>query len=132
MIDRAIKTLAAQPNPAGQIKDEVSRAQQVGGGIEKFKKDKGLKLKKGGNVNMDYAKKERKQQAFEDREKKSRGKGRLKAQKLKRGLKKITQKQKDITDQIIGGAKEMFGFKKGGVVCRGQGVAKNKKITKMY
>ena len=39
---------------------------------------------------------------------------------------------KDITDQIIGGAKEMFGFKKGGVVCRGQGMAKNKKITKMY
>jgi hypothetical protein len=35
-------------------------------------------------------------------------------------------------DQIIGGAKEMFGFKKGGVVCRGQGMAKNKKITKMY
>ena len=92
MIDRAIKTLAGQPNPAGQIKDEVSRAQQVGGGTEKFKKDKGLKLKKGGNVNMDYAKKERKQQAFEDREKKSRGKGRLKAQKLKRGLKKLTQK----------------------------------------
>jgi hypothetical protein len=66
MIDRAIKTLAAQPNPAGQIKDEVSRAQQVGGGIEKFKQDKGLKLKKGG------------------------------------------------------------------IVCRGQGMAKNKKITKMY
>ena len=66
MIDRAIKTLAGQPNPAGQIKDEVSRAQQVGGGIEKFKKDKGLALKKGG------------------------------------------------------------------IVCRGQGMAKNKKITKMY
>ena len=46
MIDKAIKTLASQPNPSGQIKDEVSRAQQVGGGIEKFKKDKGLKLKK--------------------------------------------------------------------------------------
>jgi hypothetical protein len=132
MIDKAIATLAKSPDPSANIKDEVTRAQQVSGGIDKFKKDKGINLKNGGNVNMDYAKKERKQQAFEDREKKSREKGKLKAQKLKRGLKKITQKQKDITDQIIGGAKEMFGFKKGGVVCRGQGMAKNKKITKMY
>ena len=66
MIDKAIKTLASQPNPSANIKDEVSRAQQVSGGIDKFKKDKGLKLKKGG------------------------------------------------------------------IVCRGQGMAKNKKITKMY
>ena len=66
MIDKAIATLAKQPNPAANIKDEVTRAQQVSGGIDKFKKDKGINLKKGG------------------------------------------------------------------IVCRGQGMAKNKKITKMY
>ena len=66
MIDKAISTITKQPDPSANIKDEVSRAQQVGGGIEKFKKDKGLTLKKGG------------------------------------------------------------------IVCRGQGMAKNKKITKMY
>jgi hypothetical protein len=66
MIDKAIATLAKQPNPSANIKDEVTRAQQVSGGIDKFKKDKGINLKKGG------------------------------------------------------------------IVCRGQGMAKNKKITKMY
>ena len=66
MIDRAIATLAKQPDPSANIKDEMSRATQVGGGIDKFKKDKGINLKKGG------------------------------------------------------------------IVCRGQGMAKNKKITKMY
>ena len=66
MIDKAISTLAKQPNPSANIKDEVSRAEQVSGGIDKFKRDKGIKLKKGG------------------------------------------------------------------IVCRGQGMAKNKKITKMY
>ena len=66
MIDKAIATLTKQPNPSANIKDEVSRPQQVAGGIDKFKKDKGINLKKGG------------------------------------------------------------------IVCRGQGMAKNKKITKMY
>lgn len=66
MIDKAISTLAKQPNPSANIKDEVSRAEQVSGGIDKFKRDKGIRLKKGG------------------------------------------------------------------IVCRGQGMAKNKKITKMY
>ena len=66
MIDKAISTLAKQPNPSANIKDDVSRAEQVSGGIDKFKIDKGIRLKKGG------------------------------------------------------------------IVCRGQGMAKNKKITKMY
>jgi len=66
MIEKAIATLTKQPDPSANIKDEVTRAQQVSGGIDKFKKSKGINLKKGG------------------------------------------------------------------IVCRGQGVAKNKKITKMY
>ena len=66
MIDKAIQNLTKQPNPATQVQDEVSRPNQVAGGIDKFKKDKGINLKKGG------------------------------------------------------------------IVCRGQGMAKNKKITKMY
>ena len=66
MIDKAISTLAKQPNPSANIKDEVSRAEQVSGGIDKFKRDKGIRLKKGD------------------------------------------------------------------IVCRGQGMTKNKKITKMY
>ena len=66
MIEKAITLLTKQPNPSANIKDEISRPQQVSGGIDKFKKDKGINLKKGG------------------------------------------------------------------IVCRGQGMAKNKKITKMY
>ena len=66
MIDKAISTLAKSPDPAANIKDQISRAEQVSGGIDKFKKEKGINLKKGG------------------------------------------------------------------IVCRGQGMAKNKKITKMY
>jgi len=66
MIEKAIATLTKQPNPSANIKDEISRAQQVGEGVDKFKKNKGINLKKGG------------------------------------------------------------------IVCRGQGMAKNKKITKMY
>jgi|TARA_A100001391_G_C5029314_1_gene267928 hypothetical protein len=66
MIDKVIQKLTKQPNPAAQVQDEVSRPNQVAGGIDKFKKDKGINLKKGG------------------------------------------------------------------IVCRGQGMAKNKKITKMY
>ena len=66
MIDKAIATLAKSPDPSANIKDEVSRAQQVANGLDKFKKDKGLNLKNGG------------------------------------------------------------------IGCRGQGMAKNKKITKMY
>ena len=66
MIDKAISTLAKSPDPAANIKDQMTRAEQVSGGIDKFKKDKGINLKKGG------------------------------------------------------------------IVCRGQGMAKNKKITKMY
>ena len=66
MIDKVIQKLTKLPNPAAQVQDEVSRPNQVAGGIDKFKKDKGINLKKGG------------------------------------------------------------------IVCRGQGMAKNKKITKMY
>jgi len=66
MIDKAISTLAKSPDPAANIKDQMTRAEQVSGGIDKFKKEKGINLKKGG------------------------------------------------------------------IVCRGQGMAKNKKITKMY
>jgi hypothetical protein len=66
MIEKAIATLTKQPNPSANIKDEISRPQQAAAGVDKFKKDKGINLKKGG------------------------------------------------------------------IVCRGQGMAKNKKITKMY
>ena len=46
MIDKAITTLTKQPNPSANIKDEISRPQQVAGGVDKFKKEKGLNLKK--------------------------------------------------------------------------------------
>ena len=38
MIDKAISTITKQPDPSANVKDEVSRAQQVSGGLDKFKK----------------------------------------------------------------------------------------------
>ena len=96
---------------------------------------------------MEYAKKERRQQAFEARQKKNRAEGKLKAIEFGKKLKKITGKPKDLTDKFLGfmeqAGESLFGEvmekkpvskKQGGLIAKGCGKVMSDKIkkTKMY
>ena len=148
MIDKYIKlTTSSGSDVSKNIQGQIQQPQKVSGGVEGFKKEQGLKMKKGGNVNMEYAKKERRQQAFEDRQKKNRAKGKLKAIKFGKKLKKITQIPKDLTDQFFGFVgqagkslvdevteKKPISKKEGGFIAKGCGkvMSNRRKKTRMY
>ena len=148
MIDTYIKKATAQAEKVSDnVRGQITQPQKVAGGVEGFKKESGLRLKQGGNINMEYAKKERRQQAFEDRQKKNRAEGRLKAIEFGKKLKKITRKPKDLTDKFFGfmeqAGESLFGEvmekkptskKQGGLIAKGCGKVMSDKIkkTKMY
>ena len=96
---------------------------------------------------MEYAKKEKRQQAFEARQKKNKAEGRLKAIEFGKKLKKIAQKPKDLTDKFYGFMEKMsdslanqmvekkpVSKKQGGLIAKGCGKVMSDKIkkTKMY
>jgi len=96
---------------------------------------------------MEYAKKEKRQQAFEARQKKNKAEGRLKAIEFGKKLKKITGKPKDLTDKFYGFMEKMsdslanqmvekkpVSKKQGGLIAKGCGKVMSDKIkkTKMY
>lgn len=96
---------------------------------------------------MEYAKKEKRQQAFEARQKKNRAEGKLKAIEFGKKLKKITQKPKDLTDKFFGfvgqAGESLFGEvtekkptskKRGGLIAKGCGkvMSDRRKKTRMY
>lgn len=143
MIDKLYQ-IATMP-PEQRVKKEVKSSEMAGKGFEQQREDLGFK--KGGNVNMEYAKKEKRQQAFEDRQKKNRAKGKLKAIEFGKKLKRITQKPKDITDQFFGfieqSGKSLFdevmekkpiSKKEGGFIAKGCGkiMSNRRKKTKVY
>jgi len=148
MIDKYIKKATMQAEKVSDsVSGQIAQPQKVAGGIEGFKKESELRLKKGGNINMEYAKKERRQQAFEDRQKKNRAEGKLKAIEFGKKLKKITGKPKDLTDKFLGfmeqAGESLFGEvmekkpvskKQGGLIAKGCGKVMSDKIkkTKMY
>jgi hypothetical protein len=64
MIDKYIKlTTSSGSDVSKNIQGQIQQPQKVSGGVEGFKKEQGLKMKKGGDVNMEYAKKERRQRS---------------------------------------------------------------------
>ena len=147
MIDKLLQKYTGSPNVSGMVQEETGKAGQVGKGLEGQKQKFGLRMKRGGNINMEYAKKERRQQAFEDRQKKNRAEGRLKAIEFGKKLKKITKKPKDLTDKFFGfmeqAGESLFGEvmekkptskKQGGLIAKGCGKVMSDKIkkTKMY
>ena len=148
MIDKYIKKATMQAEKVSDnVSGQIAQPQKVAGGVEGFKKESGLRLKKGGNINMEYAKKERRQQAFEARQKKNRAEGKLKAIEFGKKLKKITGKPKDLTDKFLGfmeqAGESLFGEvmekkpvskKQGGLIAKGCGKVMSDKIkkTKMY
>ena len=51
MIDKYIKqATSGGANVSGNIEGQIKQAQKVSGGVEGFKKEQGLKLKKGGFI----------------------------------------------------------------------------------
>jgi F0F1-type ATP synthase gamma subunit len=97
---------------------------------------------------MEYAKKERRQQAFEDRQKKNRAKGKLKAIKIGKKIKNFfIDKPEDTANKVIGFMEQMtesfanqmvekkpVSKKQGGLIAKGCGKVMSDKIkkTKMY
>jgi len=147
MIDKLLQQYTGSPNVSGMVQEETGKAGQVGKGLEGQKQKFGLRMKSGGNINMEYAKKERRQQAFEDRQKKNRAEGKLKAIEFGKKLKKISQKPKDLTDKFYGFMEKMteslanqmvekkpVSKKQGGLIAKGCGKVMSDKIkkTKMY
>jgi hypothetical protein len=147
MIDKLLQQYTGSPNVSGVVQEETSKAGQVGKGLEGQKQKYGLRMKRGGNINMEYAKNEKRQQAFEDRQKKNRAEGKLKAIEFGKKLKKITQKPKDLTDKFLGfmeqtgkslfdevTEKKPISKKAGGFIAKGCGKVMSDKIkkTKMY
>ena len=147
MIDKLLQQYTGSPNVSGMVQEETGKPGQVGKGLEGQKQKFKLRMKRGGNINMEYAKKERRQQAFEDRQKKNRAEGKLKAIELGKKLKKITQIPKDTTDKLIGFMektvesfanqmveKKPVSKKQGGLIAKGCGKVMSDKIkkTKMY
>ena len=147
MIDKLLQQYTGSPNVSGMVQEETGKAGQVGKGLEGQKQKFGLRMKSGGNINMEYAKKERRQQAFEDRQKKNRAEGKLKAIEFGKKLKKISQKPKDLTDKFYGFMEKMteslanqmvekkpVSKKQGGLIAKGCGkvMSNRRKTTKVY